>query len=137
MIGNLEAQWELRKLCPPGTTIYTILRHVSKSGMSRIIDLVIVAEGEPRSVGFLAAKATGGAWDRDRQGIKIRGCGMDVGFELVYRLGSALYRDGFGCIGEGCQSNDHINGDRNYTPHADSAPHWHRNGGYAFRHRWL
>lgn len=36
-----EAQAELRKLLRPGATIYTVLRHVSASGMFRVIDLLI------------------------------------------------------------------------------------------------
>ena len=35
------------------------------------------------------------------------------------------------CIGAGCPSNDHINGDRNHTPHL------HESGGYALRQRWI
>jgi hypothetical protein len=52
-------------------------------------------------------------------GITIGGCGMDMGFELVYQLGYALWPNG--------------------TP----APHGTRNGepdtngGYALRQRWL
>jgi hypothetical protein len=45
---------------------------------------------------------------------------MDMGFHVVYNLSSALYRGGFGCIGDKpvrCPSNDHSNGDRDYTPH--------------------
>lgn len=37
----------------------------------------------------------------------------------------------FECIGHGCPSNDHCNGDRDYTPHH------HNSGGYALKHRWL
>lgn len=33
-------------------------------------------------------------------------------------ISRVLYPQGFGCIGEGCPSNDHSNGDRDYTPHA-------------------
>lgn len=62
----------------------------------------------------------------------VNGCGMDMGFHVVYELGYTLYgRDGFICIGERCPSNDHSNGDRDYTPHA------HTDGGYALRYEWL
>jgi hypothetical protein len=82
---------------------------------------------------------------------------MDMGFHLVYTLSYALYPQGFGCVGERCPSNDHSNGDRDYTPHGcydengaleDREPgpgelrdgcrrHWHRDGGYALTQRWL
>ena len=35
-----EAIANLREILKPGDTVYTILRHVSKSGMSRVIDAV-------------------------------------------------------------------------------------------------
>lgn len=59
------------------------------------------------------------------------GCGMDVGFSLVYNLGWVLFPNGFECVGERCPSNDHSNGDRDYSPHH------HSDGGYALRQRWL
>lgn len=36
-----EAIADMRKLCPPGSTVYTILDHVSSSGMSRAIRVVV------------------------------------------------------------------------------------------------
>jgi hypothetical protein len=49
---------------------------------------------------------------------------MDVTFELVYNLSSVLYRDNYICLGENCRSNDHVNGDKDRTPHK------HSDGGY-------
>lgn len=40
-----------------------------------------------------------------------------MGFHVVYGLARTLWPDGYGCIGEHCPSNDHSNGDRDYTPH--------------------
>ena len=66
-------------------------------------------------------------------GIKISGCGMDMGFEIVYQIGRALWPDGVPCIGEGCHSNDHSNErERNYT-----VGRMHGDSGYALRQRWL
>lgn len=39
----------------------------------------------------------------------MNGCGMDMGFSLVYDLGRVLFRDNFRCIGKGCPSSDHDN----------------------------
>jgi len=112
--------------------VYTILRHVSKSGMLRVIDLVILVDGVPVSIAERFCEATGATYD-PRGGVKQTGCGMDMGYDLVYRLGRLLYPDGYECTGERCASNDHSNGDRDYTPgHCV-----HRDGGYRFRHRWL
>lgn len=154
-----EAREELRKIIKPGDTVYCILRHVSRSGMQRVIDLHVMttdADGRPwlRPIGPYAARAMGDRYDYKRNGIIASGCGMDMGFHLVYSLGYRLWPAGFGCIGEGCRSNDHSNGDRDYRPHMDDTPqcseevgtdiprlrsyrHWHRDGGYALRHEWI
>jgi hypothetical protein len=130
-----EAIERLREMLPPGSVVSTIARHVSRSGMSRSISLVINDE----DISWLAARAMDDRIDRNNGGIKIAGAGMDMGFALVYNLSATLYPDGFECIGDGgpdawlrlCPSNDHSNGDRDYTPHH------HTSGGYAIRQRWL
>lgn len=112
---------KLLDLIVPNTTVYTVLRHCSASGMQRRISLFVVEGGAVRTIrkidvlaaDLLRVKLTA------KEGIPTTGCGMDMGFELVYRLGSALWPDG--------------------TPE----PHGHRNGlldnsgGYALRHEWL
>jgi hypothetical protein len=127
-----EAIERLRELLKPGDTVHTILRHVSRSGMMRVIDLVICGEDGPRSIAWVAARACGNKLDHDRDGIRIGGCGMDMGFALVYGLSRTLFPNGFECTGKGCPANDHSNGDRDYTPHMHAQA-----GGYALRHRWL
>lgn len=146
-----EAIDRLREEIKPGDTIYTILRHRSRSGMQRSISVIqIDSEGVPREWDYLAAKAMGDRIDNVNGGIKVSGCGMDMGFHLVYNLGRTLFPDGFGCPGTKCRSNDHTNGDHNYLPHGEMIPgpkdgdtrkfkniHWHKGGGYALRHVWL
>lgn len=122
-----EAIERLREVMPPGTTVYTILRHVSQSGMMRHISVKTALEGQHD---WSVALATESKLAR-REGIKVGGAGMDMGFHLVYNLSYVLYPDGFECIGEGCPANDHSNGDR------DHAPHHHQDGGYALRQRWM
>lgn len=146
-----QARADLLKLLKPGATVYTILRHCSASGMSRVIDLVVIErarekryplkpegladykgqrdyDAEPigyttleriRSVAYLAGKAMGYTFDRDRTGLKVSGCGMDMGFHLVYNLGATLWPKG----------TKKPHGTRNGEP--DSC------GGYALQHRWL
>ena len=87
-----EARERLRKWIKPGDTIYCILRHVSRSGMTRVIDLVKVSDdGEILRIGYNAAKAVGWPYDREREGVRVSGCGMDMGFHLVYCLAHALF----------------------------------------------
>ena len=135
---NTEAIAQLREMLPPGSTVYTILRHTSRSGMLRIIDPVaILPDGSHRHIGRMVADLIVRKYDTEREGVKCHGCGMDMGFDLVYSISQALYPEGFACIGkdEGyrhyCPSNDHSNGDRDWTPHH------HKAGGYALNHRWL
>ena len=80
---------------------------------------------------FAAAAALGCRMGK-RDGLIVGGCGMDMGFEIVYNLGRTLWPDGAPCVGEKCQSNDHHNGDWDYT-----AGKLHRDGGYALKHQWL
>lgn len=130
-----EAAEQLRANLEPGDTVWTILRHVSKSGMLRCISPVAIDrdDADPAiwDFGYLAARALDERLDRDRGGVRMSGAGMDMGFQLVYTLGRVMFPDGFDCIGAHCPSNDHSNGDRDYTPHR------HTDGGYALRHRWL
>lgn len=122
---------KLREMLPPGTTVYTILRRVSASGMMRHISLVVMTPEGPHDITGWAGLAMGQKWDRDTGALKVGGCGMDMGFHLVYNLSYTLYPQGFECAGEACRSNDHSIGDR------DRSPHHHSNGGYALPQRWL
>lgn len=102
----------LHDLLPPGTTVHTILRHVSKSGMSRDISLVILTPDGPRDITALAADAMGRKLSGycDFPAIRVGGTGMDMGYHLVYSLARALYPDGHLCTGaRDCPSNDHSN----------------------------
>lgn len=104
-----EAIASLRETLKPGDTVHTVLRNVSRSGMSRDIDLYKIVDGETRWLSRLAAKACGFTFNEKRDCIKVGGCGMDMGFHLVYSLSRVLFHDQFECIGKGCPSNDHNN----------------------------
>lgn len=155
-----EAIERLREWIKPGATLRTILRHRSSSGMSHVISVIgIGTDGTIEDYSFNVAKALDLPIDRDRGGVKVSGCGMDMGFHVVYELSRKLFPEGFGCVGSlgrrrRCPSNDHSNGDRDYTPHEEHATspehacslrpetctakkHWHANGGYALRQEWL
>lgn len=123
-----RAREYIHRWVEPGDTLYTILRHCSRSGMSRSIQVVKMEETGLVYLGYNAALAIGMPYDRKNEGVKMGGCGMDMGFALVYELSHALFRDGFDCIGEKCPSNDHSN--RVKTDH-------HKDGGYALTHRWI
>lgn len=116
----------LRTLFPPGSTVVTVLLHTSRSGMLRSIGVLGIEDGEIKDVSWAVARALGWPFDRDRGGVKVSGCGMDMGFHLVHVLSATLYPECGGCVGEGC---DHKTG--------EGSDHWHNKGGYALRRRWI
>lgn len=126
-----EAVERLREWIKPGDILYTSLKHVSRSGMMRWIGIYRMQDNQPIGITGLVALATGDSYDERREAVKIGGVGMDMGFALVYELSHILFPDGFDCIGDKCPSNDHFNGDRDYTSHH------HGSGGYALKQRWL
>lgn len=93
-----EARETLRKMFGEleYKTVYTVLRHVSSSGMSRDISLKMVAKnGALRDITYLACIAMGEK-PKDKNGnrvVRVGGCGMDMGFHVVYNLSYSLYRD--------------------------------------------
>lgn len=140
-----EAREWLQDMIKPGQTVYTVLRHVSRSGMSRIISLYIKNPhtGGMRCIDHHAARlmdwsisSAGGTGE----GIKVGGCGMDMGFHLVYSLGWGVYPAGYRCPGEGkktgrrCQHNSHYN---NSHENPRKAGVKHEANGDVFEHRWL
>lgn len=127
-----EAREWLLEVLKPGDTVYTILRHVSRSGMYRAIDLYKLEDGHPIWLSGYASKLLEG-FDNRHEACKASGCGMDMGFHLVHNLGYALFPKGYICIGENCPSNDHVN--KPY-PEKDGKMH-HSSGGYALKHRWM
>lgn len=134
-----EAIARLRKEIKPGETLHTILRHVSKSGMSRSISIIQIKRGQTYDWSYLVAKAIGEKIDQSHEGIKISGAGMDMGFELVYRLSALLYgygsKRGYACLGERCPSNEHVNGPN--PPRGERGKGIRHTDGYAISHRWL
>jgi len=113
-----EAVAKLQAMLKPGQTVYTGLNHVSTSGMQRAISLYIGEAGKIVRLDYWAARAMGYSFHK-KGGLKVGGCGMDMGFHLVYSLGQTLWPKG----------TPEPHGIRNAVP--DNA------GGYALRHEWL
>lgn len=112
------ARSELRKLLPPGSTVYTILRHCSASGMSRRISLACIENGRVRTLDHLAASLMDDKVS-DKGGIVVSGCGMDMGFHIVSTLGVYMWPGG----------TPEAHGTRNGEPD--------KSGTYALKHEWL
>lgn len=86
---------ELRTLLPVGTTVYTILRHVSRSGMRRHVSVKILTPDPAWPVRDITHRvATALGWKIARTGsvaLVVDGAGMDMGFHVVYTLAQALH----------------------------------------------
>lgn len=87
----------------PGSTVSTVMTHLSRSGMRRSIKLLVPATVTDRhgerlgisDVSWAVARAVGWRFDRDHGGVIVDGAGMDMGFHVVYTLSSVLYEDGY------------------------------------------
>ncbi len=130
------AMRNLRKAFKPGDTVYFVVTHVSKSGMSRSIEFYrpcVVQEtawlpdGSHKCVRKLAiervtwefSRVLGYRIDQRNGGIVVGGCGMDMGFHCVYNVGRMMWPKG--------TRNPH--GRRNGEPDSD--------GGYALKSRQM
>ena len=112
----------LRKFLAPGTTVYSVCRHVSRSGMQRRIDFYTIIHDEHygATLSYLSGMiATALGYRCDGHGIVVNGCGMDMGYHVVHNVGRMLWPEG--------------------TP----SPHGTRNGvpdtsgDYALKHQWI
>lgn len=95
----------LRQWIPRGSTVFTNVASVSKSGMSREIRVVVFAKhanGSLESIdnepliyhpNYAVAVVLGLRQSRKNDGVIVSGCGMDMCWHLVTRLAHALYGD--------------------------------------------
>ena len=83
----------LEKFAPQGSTIYGIVKHVSKSGMLREIDFYVIADNQPRYLSGYIANVLG--MKLGDRGLRVSGAGMDMIFAVVYDLAQRVYGDGY------------------------------------------
>lgn len=113
-----QAVSDLRNLIKSGETVYTVLRHVSQSGMSRNIDLFVIRKNQLRCITHDVGTLLDMKQARNG-GLTVSGCGMDMGYHIVYALGSAIWPKG----------TRKAHSTRNGKPDHD--------GGYALNHKWI
>lgn len=85
----------LNKFLNKNQTVYCVLRHVSRSGVRREIALFVIHENRMQVISGWVSDVLEMPINRDNLGIKIDGCGMDMGFHVVYNLASVLYGNGY------------------------------------------
>lgn len=74
-------------------TVYTVLYYVSRSGMKRLIKLYVCAD-QIIDITYHAAVVLNEKLDKWGT-IKMTGVGSDVGYDAVFNLSYALFRDGY------------------------------------------
>ncbi|MDF9832353.1 hypothetical protein M2103_000563 [Ereboglobus sp. PH5-5] len=85
-IKSLKAEY-----LKPDEVVYAILRHVSKSGTTRFIDLYIIDGGLPYRITKLAADAIAIRYDRRRDAIRVMAVGLDAAEHVVSDLAWHLF----------------------------------------------
>lgn len=88
-----NAKQSLLNILKKGDTVYTVLRHVSRSGMMRRIDLYTFQDSKKVYLTGYYALMKGETPPRD--GYRVGGCGMDMGFHLVHGLSYRLFGDDY------------------------------------------
>jgi hypothetical protein len=168
-----DALLRLRAILKPGDTVYCVLRNRSASGMTRRISVFALDKQDAKTrtagwfihdISFDASKVLRERINHDDGGLIISGCGMDMGFHVVYELGRRLFPEGFGEEGQllrkstakqrmdPAYNTDPIDTRRPATPAEAKAmvgagyefrgrngdrSGWDTDGGYALRRVWL
>jgi hypothetical protein len=95
MLEKEQQKANLRRWIPEGSTVYTILRSVSASGMSRSVSVVVFDKetGQPFHPNYATSKALGYRLvsKNGHDALKIGGCGFDAGHDIVYGISMLLY----------------------------------------------
>ena len=107
---------DLHQLLKPGSTVWSLNRHTSASGMTRCFDFYTIQDNELVRLTYLICVACDYKHHPKYGALKTTGCGMDMAFQVIYNLGQAMWPDG----------TPEPHGTRNGEP--DTA------GGYALRH---
>ncbi len=90
-----EAIQRLQEVFKKGDTLFTQLENISKSGMTRHIKVRQLKNDRPLDWTYLISKALDWKISDKTNGIKVGGCGMDMGFHLIYTLSRKLFNDGY------------------------------------------
>jgi hypothetical protein len=138
-----ESLTAIRELLNVGDTVFTKLDSVSRTGMSRNITPLVIRDGEPRYLGYHVGRIL--QHKTDDHSVRMQGCGMDMGFEMVYLLGRYLFPEGFGerCRDKGCtfrpatKQDAALATDHHFRGRNGDTCGWDNDGGYALNHRWI
>ena len=95
-MDKVKIQEILEDMYPKGSTAYTLVTKVAPSGMSRHIMVAGSRKtGRVQNMSWYIAKFLDWKYRDNTRSVFVGGCGMDMGFHLVYTLSSKLYGDGY------------------------------------------
>ena len=89
-----EIKQQLKRDLKNCDTLYTLVDHVSQSGMTRDIRVFMIKDNEILNISYKVAKVLKRRQGKNT-GVRVQGCGMDMGFEIVYNLSYCLFKDGY------------------------------------------
>ena len=92
---KLQAIEHLKEHIKAGDTIFTKIEKVSTSGMYRNIKVITIRDNNPSYWSYYVAKALNWSYKDKTNSVGVGGCGMDMGFHLIYKLSYTLFGDGY------------------------------------------
>ncbi len=98
-----EAIKDLRSIVKSGDTVYHFVSHVSSSGMFRCISFMVIKKNKPICLDWYIERICDYNRNEKHTGVSVSGCGMDMGFSVVYNLASAIFKD------KGCDNGYKLN----------------------------
>ena len=92
-----EIKQQLKKELKNCKTLYTIVDHVSQSGMTRDIRVFLIKNNKPLNISYKVARVLNERRGKNKwlAAVRVQGCGMDMGFNTVYNLSHCLFGDGY------------------------------------------
>lgn len=90
-----EGVQKLKELAPEGSHLYIVLRHTSQSGMVRHISAFVIQDNYPICLDRLIVKLGLFKLTKGGEAMLVHGCGMDMGFHVVYETARAVYGNGY------------------------------------------
>ena len=93
MLTEIKKHYHLMNELTPDQTIYSIIRHVSKSGMSRHISFFYIDNQRPYWITHDIHQLLGYKMNKYHDAIIVGGCGMDMAWSVVNNLERQLNQD--------------------------------------------
>ena len=75
-------------------TIYSIIRHVSQSGMTRHISFHYIEDGRIYSMNHLISEATGFKFNKNYDALVVKGGGIDMAYHVVEHYSRSTGKEG-------------------------------------------